>query len=307
MKMILKVTTVVGLSFCVLTSMKFHKTQAVLPVADSTDNLFATGTQPQVLSSQFTFTEGASVDKKGNVFFTDQPNNKIWEYDTDGKLSVFLDNAHRANGMYFDNKGNLVTCADETGELLSISPKKELKVLVKDFEGHQFNGPNDLWIAPNGDMYISDPYFKRNYWTHGKSDINGEKLYYLKKGSNKLVLADVDVVKPNGIVGTPDGKYLYVSDGKTYKYTINKDGSLSNKTVFITQGSDGMTLDNQGNLYVTGKGVMIYNPQGKRIAQIPIKESWTANLCFGGKNKDVLFITASKSVYTFQMKVKGIE
>ena len=75
--------------------------------------LYDTTAKPQLISKQFSFTEGASVDKKGNVFFTDQPNNKIWEYDTNGKLSVFLDNAGRSNGMYFDHKGNLVTCADD--------------------------------------------------------------------------------------------------------------------------------------------------------------------------------------------------
>ena len=74
--------------------------------------LFDSLAKPQLISRQFSFTEGASVDKKGNVFFTDQPNNKIWEYATNGKLSVFLDSAGRSNGMYFDKKGNLVTCAD---------------------------------------------------------------------------------------------------------------------------------------------------------------------------------------------------
>src|ERR1700743_2525647 len=79
--------------------------------------LFDTTAKAQLISKQFAFTEGASVDKAGNVFFTDQPNNKIWEYDTKGKLSLFMDNAGRSNGMYFDHKGNLVTCADEHDQL----------------------------------------------------------------------------------------------------------------------------------------------------------------------------------------------
>src|ERR1700759_119219 len=82
--------------------------------------------KPTLIAKQFSFTEGASVDKKGNVFFTDQPNNKIWEYSTDGKLTVFLDSAGRSNGMYFDHKGNLVTCADEHDQLWSISPDKKI-------------------------------------------------------------------------------------------------------------------------------------------------------------------------------------
>lgn len=272
--------------------------------------LFDAATTPQLVSKQFSFTEGASVDKKGNVFFTDQPNDKIWEYDTDGKLSVFMDKAGRSNGMYFDRKGNLVTCADEKNEVWSISPKKEVTVLLKDYEGHLFNGPNDIWIDNNGGMYLTDPYYHRDYWTRTKTELDGEKVYYLPKGSKTPLIVASDLKRPNGIVGTPDGKYLYVADidgNKTYKYAINKDGSLTDKTMVIAQGSDGMTLDEKGNIYLTGRGVTIYSPDGKKISQIPIPESWTANLCFGGKNKDILFITASKAVYTMQMKVKGVE
>ncbi len=272
--------------------------------------LYDTLSKPKLISKQFSFTEGASVDKKGNVFFTDQPNNKIWEYDTDGKLSVFLDNAGRSNGMYFDGNGNLLTCADEHDQLWSISPKKKITVLLKDYQGHLFNGPNDLWVAPNGGLYITDPYYQRDYWTRKTSDLDGQKVYYLPKNSHEPVPVVTDLKQPNGIVGTPDGKYLYVSDlagGKTYKYTINKDGSLTGKMLFVAMGSDGMTLDERGNLYFTGNGVTIFNPQGKKIGHIQINEPWTANLCFGGKNKDVLFITASSSVYSLQMKVKGVE
>src|SRR3978361_1109580 len=89
--------------------------------------LFDTLYKPQLISKQFSFTEGPSVDKKGNVFFTDQPNNKIWEYSADGKLSVFMENTGRSNGTYFDAKGNLISCADEHDELISISPKKKIK------------------------------------------------------------------------------------------------------------------------------------------------------------------------------------
>jgi gluconolactonase len=271
---------------------------------------YDTLTKPQLISKQFSFTEGASVDKKGNVFFTDQPNNKIWEYGTDGKLSMFLDSAGRSNGMYFDKKGNLVTCADEYEQLWSISPDKKIKVLLKDYQGHLMNGPNDIWIDRKGGIYMTDPYYQRPWWTRTKSDLDGQKVYYLPKGKNQPVIVDADLKKPNGIVGTPDGKYLYVADignSKTYKYTINKNGTLSDRKLFVEQGSDGMTLDEKGNVYLTGNGVTIYNPQGKKIGHIPVPEPWTANLCFGGADKDVLFITASKAIYILKMNVKGVE
>jgi gluconolactonase len=271
---------------------------------------YDTTDKPQLISRQFSFTEGASVDKHGNVFFTDQPNNKIWEYDINGKLSLFLDSAGRSNGMYFDRKGNLVTCADEHDQLWSISPKKKITVLLTDLNGHLMNGPNDIWIDKKGGIYMTDPYYQRDYWTRKHSDLSGERVYYLPKGSHTPVIVDSTVKKPNGIVGTPDGKYLYVADigaSKTYKYTINKNGSLSNKTLVIKQGSDGMTLDAEGNIYLTGNGVTIYNPSGEKIGHIDIHEPWTANLCFGGKDKNVLFITASTAVYVVKMNVRGVE
>jgi gluconolactonase len=274
------------------------------------DAPYDTLSKPQLISRQFSFTEGASVDKKGNVFFTDQPNNKIWEYNTDGKLSVFLDSAGRSNGMYFDKKGNLITCADEHEQLWSISPDKKVKILVKDYQGHLMNGPNDIWIDNKGGIYMTDPYYQRPWWTRTKSDLDGQKVYYLPKGKDQPFIVDADLKQPNGIVGTPNGKYLYVADirdNKTYKYTINKDGTLSDRKLFVEQGSDGMTLDEKGNVYLTGKGVTIYNQQGQKIGHIAINEPWTANLCFGGKDKDVLFITASTALYTVKMNVKGVE
>jgi len=96
------------------------------------DSLIAPGATVQLISKQFSFTEGPSVDKNGNVFFTDQPNDKIWKYDTDGKLTVFMDKAGRPNGTWFDKKGNLLTCAEEKDEIWSISKKGKVKILVKD-------------------------------------------------------------------------------------------------------------------------------------------------------------------------------
>ena len=272
--------------------------------------LFDTLSKPQLISRQFSFTEGASVDKKGNVFFTDQPNNKIWEYGTGGKLTLFLDSAGRSNGMYFDKKGNLFTCADEHEQLWSISPDKKIRVLLKDYKGHLMNGPNDIWIDARGGIYMTDPYYQRPWWTRTKSDLDGQKVYYLPRGKTQPVVVDATLNQPNGIVGTPDGKYLYVADigdKKTYKYVISKDGTLSKRTVFIEQGSDGMTLDEKGNVYITGKGVTIYDTKGKKIAHINIDEPWTSNLCFGGINKNILFITASTAVYVLKMNVRGVE
>ena len=123
-------------------------------------------------------------------------------------------------------------------------------------------------------------------------------------------MAAGEFTRPNGIIGTPDGRLLFVADigaNKTYRYHIDKDGTLSARELFANQGSDGMTIDNEGNIYLTGKGVTVYNKEGKIIQRISVPEDWTANVCFGGKNRDELFITASKSIYTLHTKVKGVQ
>ncbi|WP_238989252.1 SMP-30/gluconolactonase/LRE family protein [Mucilaginibacter terrigena] len=272
--------------------------------------LFNANEKPQLISKQFAFTEGPAVDKAGNVFFTDQPNNKIWKYGIDGKLSIFMDNAGRPNGMYFDHKGNLIVCADEHNQLWRVSADGKVKVLLKELNGKLLNGPNDLWVDKKGGVYFTDPYYKRDYWKRTQPELEGQKVYYLSNSSLQPEIVDETLKKPNGIVGTPDGNYLYVADigdNKIYKFNIDTDGTLDDRQVFAEQTADGITLDEQGNLYAAGNGVTIYNPKGRKIAHIDIPEPWTANVCFGGMNRDVLFITASKAIYTMKMNVKGVE
>ena len=266
------------------------------------------GAQLVQVAKQFTFTEGPAADKMGNIYFTDQPNDKIWKYDIDGKLSLFMDKTGRANGMYFDKNGRLITCADEQNELWAITPKKEVTVLLNNFEGKKLNGPNDLWIDNKGGIYFTDPYYQRDYWQRKKPEMKGQYVYYLPNGKSKAIIVDSLLVQPNGIVGKADGSILYVADigdNKTYKYHINVDGSLTNRQLFVPQGSDGMTIDQEGNLYLTGIGVTIYNSSAIKVGNIAVPSGWVSNVCFGGRDRATLFITASESVYTLKMMVKG--
>jgi gluconolactonase len=267
---------------------------------------------PVLVSDKFSFTEGPAANKAGDVFFTDQPNNKIWKFSTKGKLSVFLDSSGRSNGMYFDSKGNLITCADDKNQLWSINPAGKVSVLLENFNGHRLNGPNDLWLDPGDGIYFTDPYYQRNYWKHTSPDtaLKGQHLYFLPPGGKTAIIVDSNLQKPNGIIGTPNGKLLYVSDigaQKIYRYDILKNGTLANRRLFTEGLSDGMTIDKNGNIYLAGKGVTVFNPAGQQIQQIDIPSKWTANVCFGGSGRDILFITASESVYILPMKVKGAE
>jgi len=284
-----------------------------LPNAESQDKskntIIAPGAELTKLAGDFAFTEGPAADKKGNVYFTDQPNNRIMIWTVEGKLETFMQPAGRANGLFFDNKGNLWACADEKNELWKISPDKKIEIVAKKYNNALFNGPNDLWIAPNGDIYFTDPFYRRNWWDHTERPQDKQCVYYLPRGSKEPIRIIDDLVQPNGIIGTPDGKILYVADiggKKTWKYKIKPDGTVSDKTLFCDMGSDGMTIDNQGNIYLTGNGVTVFDRSGNRILNIPVPEKWTANVCFGGKNRKTLFITASTSLYAIKTKVKGV-
>jgi gluconolactonase len=274
----------------------------------ASDSLISPGATLQKLAGGFAFTEGPTCDRLGNLFFVDQPNDRIMEWSVQGKLSTFLQPSGYANGMEFDARGNLIACADEHNQLWSITPDKQISVLVTNFQGKYLNGPNDVWIAPNGAMYLSDPFYQRTWWDHTAMALPNEEVFYLSPDRKTVARVTEDLLKPNGITGSPDGKNLFVSDieaGQTWKYDIQPDGSLTNKTFVCALGSDGMTIDERGDLYLTGHGVTIFDPTGKKLENIPVPEGWSANVSFAGTNHQTLFITASKSLYSIQMQVRG--
>lgn len=271
----------------------------------------APGATLKLAAEGFKFTEGPAVDPKGDVYFTDQPNDRImkWAAAT-GKVETFMQPCGRANGLYFDREGKLIACADEKSELRRIDVKtKEFTVLLDGFDKKLFNGPNDVWVDPQDGMYFTDPFYKRDYWQgREKPEQEKQRLFFLPKGAKAPVIADDTLVQPNGIIGSPDGKLLFVADigdKKTWQYEIAADGKLRNRKLFCEMGSDGMTRDTSGNLYLTGKGVTVFDKDGKKLGEIPVAEGWTANVTFGGRDMKTLFITAMDSVYTLEMAVAG--
>lgn len=262
------------------------------------------------VDSTYSFTEGPASDKDGNVYFTDQPNDKIIKWHAnDNSLSIFKEPSGRANGLYFDHDGNLLAAADENNELWRIDSNGIVDTLLTSFEDKKLNGPNDIWVDLKGGIYFTDPYYQREYWTRTKAEISEKNVYYISPDGKEVSIIASGFVQPNGIIGTPDGKTLYVADigdKKTYAYTIQPNGTLTGKKLFTNMGSDGMTIDNKGNIYLTGDGVTVFNKKGEQIHHIPINENWTANITFGGKDQNILFITAMGAIYTLKMNVKGV-
>ena len=268
-------------------------------------SVVAPGAKVEKLAGGFKFTEGPAADAEGNIFFTDIPNNRIHKWSLAGSLSTLRENSGGSNGLYFDRKGNLLACEGEGRRLVSIDPKGEVTVLADKYQNKKFNSLNDLWIDPKGGIYFTDP----RYGRRDNLEQDGEHVYYLSPDRKKIIRVIDDMVRPNGIIGTRNGKVLYVTDHggkKTFVYTINKEGTLSNKKLFAPEGSDGMTIDNEGNVYLTTRAVVVYNKKGEKIETIEVPEG-PANVCFGGKDKRTLFITARTSLYSVRMRVKAAE
>jgi gluconolactonase len=288
--------------------------QAATP-APASSPIIADGAKVEKVGTGYGFTEGCTADKDGNIFFTDQnknPGGQILRWSAeDGKITVWMDPTGRSNGQRFAPNGDLITCADEHSQLWRITPDKKVTVLVKDYNGKLLNGPNDVWVLPNGGMYLTDPYFHRPWWgpEHATALQDKNCVYYLTPDAKTLTRVIDDYQLPNGIGGTPDGKILYVSDmgaRKTWKYDVQPDGSLKNKTLFCNAASDGMTMDSLGNVYCTSAGVTVFDKTGKQIERIPPPDGQQpANIAIGGKDRNILLMAARTSAYTLKLKVKG--
>jgi gluconolactonase len=278
---------------------------AAASYGDEKMSVLTEGAKVEKLAGGFKFTEGPAADAKGNILFTDIPNNRIHKWSLDGKLITFKKDSEGANGLFFDKKGNLLVCEGGRRRLVSIGRAGRKTVLADKYDNKLLNSPNDLWADPKGGIYFTDP----RYGSRDGMEQDGEYVYYLSPDHKKLIRVINDMVRPNGVIGTADGKLLYVADhggSKTFVYTINEDGTLSNKKLFAVEGSDGMTIDNEGNIYLTTDAVAVYNKNGERIETIEVPER-PSNVCFGGKDKRTLFITARTSLYSVRMRVASAE
>ena len=276
---------------------------AAWPSVGSAANLVAPGTKPVKLAGGFKFTEGPAVAANGDVYFTDIPNNRIHKWSVaDGKLSTFAEETKGANGLFFAEDGSLYACQGLAKRVAAYTADGSgSSSLAKRHDGKKFNKPNDLWIDGKGGVYFSDPNYGNTEHTQ-----DGEHVYYIPPGGEVIRVAD-GFKRPNGLVGTPDDSTLYIADigdKKIYRYAIQSDGTLKDKKLFCESGSDGMTLDRQGNVYLTAGSVKVFDPKGGQIANLKFPES-PANVVFGGKDRKTLYVTARTGFYSLEMAVSG--
>lgn len=275
-----------------------------LAVGGEPSRVVAPGAKLEKVSGRYEFTEGPTADSQGNVFFSDVRANRTYKWTVDGQVSVVREDTGGSNGLSFDKAGNLLACEGGRGRLVCIDPKGKTSIVADQYGGKRFNQPNDLWIDPRGGVYFSDPVYGR-----GERGQSGEHVYYVSPDRKRVERVVDNMVRPNGLVGTPDGKTLYVSDhgaGRIWKYNIEPDGTLSHPVSFAAVGADGMKIDGEGNVYLAQKGIVVYDRAGKHLETIVVPEEPT-NLCFAGADSHTLFITARSSVFTLRMSASGIQ
>ncbi len=281
------------------------------------------------------FTEGPTVAEDGTVYFTDLNNNRIMQLSTNGTLSTFRQPSHRANGLIFDSEWRLLACEGGDGGLVLPRVTRtdmetgEIEVLADAYNGKQLHQPNDLTFDGQGRIYFTDrPGSIRKpeqTGVHGVYRIDPD-------GSIERILTEPEVLRPNGIVISPDDKTLYVIETEQGEagprliraYDLSDAGTVSNMRVFHDfypgRSGDGMTIDSEGNLYVaaglnslrgtsetldTVAGIHVFSPTGELLEHIPIAEDTITNAAFGGPDLRTLYVTAGKTLFSFRTDIKG--
>jgi len=255
------------------------------------------------IADGFGFVEGPAADSDGNLYFSDIPRERIYRWNPRSGIDTFQEETGGANGLRFTPDGQMLVCEMSSRRVTAIDSSGRVSVVAATFEGRRFNSPNDLWIDPIGGIYFTDP----RYGSDENREIDGDHVYYISPDRTTIRRVVNDLVRPNGITGTLDGSRVYVADhgaGQTFSYRPSADGSLEDKRLFAMQGSDGMTVDELGNVYLTGQDITVYNPNGDQIGSIAVPET-PANLTFGGEDGKTLFITARTSLYALAMNVTG--
>jgi gluconolactonase len=289
------------------------------------------GQQPEIVTT-VAFTEGPTVDREDNVYFSDIINQRIMKLGTDGVLSTYRENSNVANGLLIDPQGRLIACEGATferpGVRLTGKPQVtrtnlktgKLEVLADSYEGKPLTGPNDVTVDGTGRLYFTE--------------LNGAAVYRIDApGKLARILSAPDIQRPNGIQVSPDDRTLYLVEANQAQggarlirsYDLQPDGTVRNMRVHYDfargRSADGLSIDTHGNLYAsagmnqlrgtsetldTKAGVYVISPEGKLLKFVPVPEDLITNNAFGGADMKTLYVTAGKTLYKIRTEIAGL-
>ena len=259
----------------------------------------------------FGFTEGPVWDPAGFLYVSDEEQNKIYRLSLNGEKKELI-SLGDPDGNTYDRKHRLIDCASVLRAIIAISADGQYNVLADKFEGKRFNSPNDVIVGPDGAIYFTDPTL--DLVKGEKQELPFQGVYRLdEKGDVRLLTKDL--TQPNGLAFSPDGKHFYVDDSEQRNirvYEVGPDANLTNGRVFGEEKGgpqegvpDGIKVDEHGNLFVTGpKGIWVWDAQGHHLGTIEMPKQ-PANLAWGDKDYQTMYITATTSVYRFRTKTRG--
>jgi sugar lactone lactonase YvrE len=267
--------------------------------------------EPEVVATGFQFTEGPLWHPDGYLLFSDIPTDTIHRWSASAGIQVFLTPSANSNGLTFDGQGRLVACEHGGRRVSRMGTEGAMEPAADLYQGKRLNSPNDVVVHSSGAIYFTDPPYGI-LPDLGEQGFNG--VYRLNtNGSLDLLVSDF--VRPNGLAFSPDESTLYVDDShrrQTWAFGLRPDGWLSNGRLFVDQdveplGSpDGMKVDVEGNLYITGGGgLWVVDPAGRHLGTIPFPEL-PANLAFGDDDLRSIYVTARTSIYRLRINVPGI-
>src|SRR6266851_4574822 len=274
-------------------------------------NLVDHNAKLSVVGTGFGFTEGPVWEEAGFLYVSDETINKIYRLHPDGKKEEVIALGD-PDGNTFDRRHRLIDCASVLRAIIEVTPDGRYKVLADKYDGKKFNSPNDVVLGPDGALYFTDPTL--DLVKGEKQEILFQGVYRL--GADRSVrLLTKELVQPNGLAFSPDGKRLYIDDSETreiHVYDVDSNGELSNGRLFGKEEGpprsgvpDGMKVDLKGNLFVTGPfGIWVWDPNGNHLGTIVMPEQ-PANLAWGDADFGTLYITATTSVYQLKTKTRG--
>lgn len=248
----------------------------------------------EVIADNLKFAEGPAY-LNGDLYFSDIQANKIYLWNKMAGLQVFMENSAGANGLYFDNTGNLIVCQGAGKKIVSVNANLEVTVITDNYGSVPYNEPNDIWISPSGNIYFTDPVFT------GTLSQPAENVYCVLATTGNVIKVIDDLVKPNGIIGNNTGTKLYVADygaSRIYQYSILPEGTLSGKQLFAEIKADGLSTDNEGNIYAASNGIKVFNSKGQLYSSIQVPGT-TTNISIVEETVKIAFITTHSTVYKY--------
>ena len=263
------------------------------------------------------FTEGPIWNAEGNfLLFSDIPADQIKMWTPDSGVTTFRQPSGQSNGLTYDKQKRLLACEHANRRISRTELDGTVTTLASHYEGKKLNSPNDIVVKSDGSIYFTDPPYglKAEYGEEGGAELDFQGVYRLSADGQQLTLLVDDFERPNGLCFSPDESILYIDDTTRMHvraFDVQADGTITKDRVFAVEkgehgAPDGMKVDQQGNVYLTGpQGIWIFDPEARHLGVIQVPEG-AANLGWGGENWQTLFITARSSIYRIQLKISGI-